>query len=108
MVAPASAVTSPTRHARMPLSWLSSMARSACGSRKYGDEADALVQGALQIGLRHPAEDLDRLEDRRRRPGRAVEAGQQARGENPGQVRCEPTSGDVAQGVDLDASVLNE
>ncbi len=42
---------------------------------QHRDEADALVEGALEVGLRHPAEVLDRAEDRRRGPRRRGRGG---------------------------------
>ena len=100
-----SVVTSPSTPCRYAaeLAQLDGAVRVCLG--KHGDEADALVEGALEVGLRHAAEVLDRPEDRRRRPGRAVDARERAGRQHPGQVGGEPATGDVAQGVDLDASV---
>lgn len=50
------------------------------------DESDSEVKGAFEVGLRHPTQPADDLEDRRRRPGRTVDPGVAALREDPGEV----------------------
>ena len=74
------------------------------GRREHRDEADAQVEGALEVGRRHPAEVAH---DRRKTAGgvqveRSTRA-KHARRQHPGQVGGEPAAGDVAEGVDVDA-----
>lgn len=73
-----------------------------------GHEADAEVEGALKVAAGHPAECADDLEDRRRGPGRPVDPGVAAAGQDAGEVGGQATAGDVRERVDVDAGGADE